>query len=541
MLKIMLGNYPGIADRSRLLTQIDGDIDVFCWPPYGAFFPPQGRAPDPRTTTIEAGSHMAGWQCPDLYISWATECRPFPADLYSSGVPVAVQIGDWNLSARLIHMFSGTGLPLICDSLGTRVLRWTGLRLIEAFPWGWDPSLWLLVDPAAERDIDVLFVGSRNDAIHRERERLIVELASLSDEFNILLRTWTPTDEYQRLAARSKVIVNKSVRGETNMRNFEAIASGCRLLNEADNNTLPHIFEPGVDYGIYHSGNLYTAIKRELADSERISKAIRAQAKLHALTYDALIARFLEDNLDSLLANAKPLPSPELLIGQWLHTNDLACVDLTLYTSLRDRAFARVVGNSLFQKTTKVDAGDSYESTSEQQDIYCTSAADWLAYAELAFADGRLVDADRAAENATLAHDLGDLATLPVPDFSWWRMDLERRLITGVNPTDRARQWLEARALYLRYCATGQRRHLIRIYDLSLIPDVPDLLIYLADCFNDESDLQTRLELLARANSISPRHVGASIRYATLLRDLGRDAEAQTVVYCNQLAQQGLT
>lgn len=43
-----------------LETPLAPDVEVFCWPSYGAFFPPQGHAPDPREATIKTGSELAG-------------------------------------------------------------------------------------------------------------------------------------------------------------------------------------------------------------------------------------------------------------------------------------------------------------------------------------------------------------------------------------------------------------------------------------------------------------------------------------------------
>jgi hypothetical protein len=87
----------------------------------------------------------------------------------------------------------------------------------------------------AERDIDVLFVGNCHPAVQRQRLTWLGRLGRLADRFNIVIRDRVPRDEYRTLLRRAKIVLNRSIRGECNMRAFETIAGGALLLQEREN------------------------------------------------------------------------------------------------------------------------------------------------------------------------------------------------------------------------------------------------------------------------------------------------------------------
>lgn len=538
LVKVMLGNYPGISDRHYLQASVAAGVEVFCWPPYGAFFPPQGRAPDPRQATIRAGSELAGWSAgPDLYISWASECRPMPADLAESGVPVAINIGDWNLSGRLIHQLEVLDLPMILDSAGMLRLGERFENVFEAFPWGWDPRLWPIRNSSASRDIDVLFVGSRNNAIHREREQIVAQLAlaAMNGDYHVETRTWLPTDQYQLLAERAKIIVNYSVRGEANMRNFEALASGCRLLNESSNQTLPRILIPGLEYATYEPDQVQSAIKSALQNWTEWDIA-QSQARLPQLTFDALIAKFINKNLDLLMSVARPLRHRRLIEQQWLHTNDQACIDPTLYGRPEDRERARIVENMIVPKDRNISRVPAPEPCEHQGRD--SSMADHLARAELALADGRIPAADHEARSAAECETLGEITTIPVPDFSWWRLDLERRLLS-TSPDKHpalAREWMTARALFIRFLVTREKVFLARIAALHSLPEVPELMQAIARALDGEA----RVARLRQAHLIDPQSTYIAEELVAELQVTGESKSADDVLARNMVAHYGL-
>ena len=105
--------------------------------------------------------------------------------------------------------------------------------------YGLGPSFLKVPIADRPRDIDVLFVGNLNPAIHHRRLHWLGRLAQLSRRWNIVIRTGVFGDDYRNLLSRSKIVFNHSIRGECNERRFEAVATGALLLQEHGNTEVP--------------------------------------------------------------------------------------------------------------------------------------------------------------------------------------------------------------------------------------------------------------------------------------------------------------
>jgi hypothetical protein len=92
-----------------------------------------------------------------------------------------------------------------------------------------------------QRDIDVLFVGNFHQAVRRERLPWLLRIAQLGYRWRVCLRTGAFGDEYRQLLSRSRIVFNRSIRGEANQRVFEALAGGALLFQEAGH--LPAAFD----------------------------------------------------------------------------------------------------------------------------------------------------------------------------------------------------------------------------------------------------------------------------------------------------------
>ena len=72
----------------------------------------------------------------------------------------------------------------------------------------------------------VLFVGNLHPAVQRERMPWLARLAGLGDRRRVVIQTGVFGEAYRALLARSRIVFNRSIRGECNLRVFEAAAAG---------------------------------------------------------------------------------------------------------------------------------------------------------------------------------------------------------------------------------------------------------------------------------------------------------------------------
>jgi hypothetical protein len=117
------------------------------------------------------------------------------------------------VSGRVLRLLAPHVRGAVCDPPGVEQLRRLGYaRVAPAFLWGWDPTCWSPADPRAPRDVEVLFVGSRNAAVHARRERWLARLGKLAGRRDVRIVS-AYGDEYRELCARARIVFDHSVRG----------------------------------------------------------------------------------------------------------------------------------------------------------------------------------------------------------------------------------------------------------------------------------------------------------------------------------------
>ena len=158
-------------------------------------------------------------------------------------------------------------MELVCELLGH--LEEHGIRLAwengldaGSFDQARASNLYGLEHPfrqapaAPERDIDILFVGNLHPAVQRERLPWLARLARLAGRWRVAIRTGVLGEDYRALLARARVVFNRSIRGEANLRTFEAMTAGALLFQEEGNREVARLFEEGKDYVSYTEENL---------------------------------------------------------------------------------------------------------------------------------------------------------------------------------------------------------------------------------------------------------------------------------------------
>ncbi len=173
--------------------------------------------------------------------------------------------------------------------------REAGCRAVHWLPVAHDPALHRPLGLAKTRGI--VFVGNpwtgteRGEVIRRMREEAGMEVRSAYQQ------------DMVRIYNEAKVVFNRSLSGDLNMRVFEALGCGSFLLTDRCGNGLEELFRPGQDLVVYDTTEQALELAREYAaaaDAERDAIAARGHATvLKAHTYEDRARAILETALGS--------------------------------------------------------------------------------------------------------------------------------------------------------------------------------------------------------------------------------------------------
>jgi hypothetical protein len=148
-------------------------------------------------------------------------------------------------------------------------LRQDGLRQVHWLPLGFAPEL--MPSPMPERQIDIAYVGSGDARMNPLRHTL---MSVLRREFSSTHFGPATPQEMGRLYASARLVFNRSVKNDVNMRFFEAAGAGAVLVTDPIvDNGVEELFEEGEHYVVYRDeASLLRVIRDLLADTARCSK-----------------------------------------------------------------------------------------------------------------------------------------------------------------------------------------------------------------------------------------------------------------------------
>jgi hypothetical protein len=158
-------------------------------------------------------------------------------------------------------------------------LRLDGINQVYWLPLAYDHGF--MPNSVLERSIDVAYVGSMQQQMNPERHDLIERLKK---EFpNHYFGNANPAD-MERIYSNSRIVFNRSVRNDVNMRFFEAMGSGAVLLsNEIINNGVDQLFENGIHYLTYQDEESLVILVKELLRDPARCGTISETARTHIL------------------------------------------------------------------------------------------------------------------------------------------------------------------------------------------------------------------------------------------------------------------
>jgi hypothetical protein len=137
---------------------------------------------------------------------------------------------------------------VLTDTPGVEVLARCGIHHARAANlFGLDRAFLDAPPPEGPRDIDILFCGNLHPAVQRQRLPWLARLAALAGRYRVAIRTGVFGADYRALLACARIVFNLSIRGEANLRAFEAAAGGALLFQEATNREVPDYFRKGQD------------------------------------------------------------------------------------------------------------------------------------------------------------------------------------------------------------------------------------------------------------------------------------------------------
>lgn len=233
--------------------------------------------PEVRTLADILALCPAGWQ-PDVLIHSSLEYNLVPEGIEEAGFLTVATVGDWNLGGQAYNLIGGAFDLLITDHNGCERLRAAGFANVLSLPlFSADPNLeWNQPQPL--RDLDITMAGNLAYEVQRERTRWIGRVAKLSRKYRVEMRHGLYGADYVRLMNRTKIVFNRSIRGELNMRVYEAALSGALVFYERENAEIRNLFTDRESCVLYGDDDLETLLDYYLAPENAAERERTAEA-----------------------------------------------------------------------------------------------------------------------------------------------------------------------------------------------------------------------------------------------------------------------
>lgn len=284
----------------------------------------------------------------DLFVCWCPEMYPPPRAIEHCPVKTVAIVSDWNIYFPQLEYNLARYDVVLTDRLGSQVLPLFATRPQYFFP------LYAQRTPTHRalglpKDIDVVFAGNLNHAIHVARGRCLEKVAALSDRYRIFITGGKDPEAYTELLNRARIVFNHSLRQEMNLRCLETLACGSVLFLEDSNLEAREYLQDGVDVVFYNETTVQALVATHLEDPDRLGAiAARGHARAAELAGEAR----LDDLVDWLAA--QPMRERPFIA---LSARDQAFADILQYaTSLV--APQRTLAHALLDAALTTHPGD---------------------------------------------------------------------------------------------------------------------------------------------------------------------------------------
>ncbi len=218
----------------------------------------------------------------DALIWWGLD-KGVPRDLKTLNIPTVLVVSDWHYHYLSMMPLLNDFDMILCDEKLRKHLCQDPQFKDKVFYWSAysypEEHIPAQIIPHHARDIDVLFAGSDDPFRYSARNQFLYQLAAMPG-LHTVLRSDISHQDYFALLVRTKIAFNYGLRGEMNLRAYEAAACGALLLMEADNHEVHRFLEPDKAYVPYTQNNLtqqviyylqHTALRQQIADAGRLA------------------------------------------------------------------------------------------------------------------------------------------------------------------------------------------------------------------------------------------------------------------------------
>jgi tetratricopeptide (TPR) repeat protein len=239
------------------------------------------------TWSTFAARFPADWQ-PDfvfLYLPYSN----VPAFLWSAPLPLIAIAPDANLLWHLYRHWLPRCDLVLTDTTTAERLTAIGVEQTLVVNLFGLSSVWLQEQaPQSERDIDILFCGNLHPDIQRDRLCWLGRLGRLSGHLKVSIATGFYKQDYRNLVRRSRIVFNRSIRGEANQRTFEAVAAGALLFQEEGNREVPQLLRDCEECVYYRDDNFEELLEFYLTHEDELRRiADAAHARVQSFTFDS--------------------------------------------------------------------------------------------------------------------------------------------------------------------------------------------------------------------------------------------------------------
>jgi tetratricopeptide (TPR) repeat protein len=484
---------------------------------------------------------------PDLFLCMCPEMYPPPLAIEDCPIRTAAMISDWNLyQPQLEHnlaRFDG----VLSDRLGSQTLAVWGAR-----PQYWGPVYahrpLIHRDLGLARDLDIVFLGNLNHAIHRRRGQMLERVAALAGRYRVLISGEHAPEDYAAVMNRARIVVNHTLRGEMNLRCFEAPACGALLLVEAENLEVAEWLRPDAEVVLYTLENIEARLVHFLEhEDERARIAAAGQARIATLAPECRM-----DDLLNWIA-AQPV-APRAFHSLDAEMQALAGL-LWMGSSMtpEQRAWAQAEGARLPERfpesaaallaTAGLALDRAVASTDRAADLKralealhaaCAARPDlivaWLNLASVA-RQLRASTLERSCLEHALDADCPDLGgylygSIHEPFFAAWRRALGEGKATRAMLHAGAATQLGA---WHRVNGAAARGRELEDQALGLWPEFTPAILLAGECLGALGDWEAAIERYARALPLCPFDADVRRSLVTALRQAGRADEAQAL------------
>lgn len=222
-----------------------------------------------------------GVQLDVVWIFWL-ELHELPRNLSAfPGFKVAT-ISDWNLSYYNIRAAAPFFDLITADRRGTEVLRSMGVHAEFWNPYFFEEKRFAKTEEISEdhslnKTWDITFIGRINPWIQKDRADFLRRLLRLSDQYKIKVASNIYGQEYVDTYRQSKIVFNRSIRGEANIRVFEALAGESLVFLEESNQEIRDFLEPGRECVLYNDVEFEATIM-QLLENQPLLERVTAEA-----------------------------------------------------------------------------------------------------------------------------------------------------------------------------------------------------------------------------------------------------------------------